>query len=407
MEQGQREAEVLEEIDVEWEEWDGSGSFIHHCIAGSIAGVSEHTLLYPMDTIKTHMQSYCAQCPVNINDSTNTKMNKMMNLRSNITTSSHHHQLGMWGTFRDLMGVNNSSSKTPLPTPTQHNNRILVTTSIESSSAATLSSPSINTTGFLRLWRGVQTIAIGCIPAHALYFSCYEATKHTLHSTTGNDTLASAVAGATATIGHDIIMAPLDTIKQRLQLGHYEGQFYGAVKNIYKHEGLLGLFRSFPITLFTNVPYGVIMVSTNDFLKDVLQQQQTTTGARHHEEHNAKYTLSTCLIAGSAAGCVASAVTTPLDRVKTRLQTQSLGIPQQALPDYCKITASSSCPKISSKTVQILKYNGIRDAFLSIVREEGWVGLFRGLTPRVLAHTPAVAISWTSYEMAKNWLAQL
>ena len=46
--------------DLEWEEWDSSTSplsFFHHCLAGSFAGVVEHTLLYPLDTVKTCWQS--------------------------------------------------------------------------------------------------------------------------------------------------------------------------------------------------------------------------------------------------------------------------------------------------------------------------------------------------------------
>ena len=46
--------------DLEWEEWDSSTSplsFFHHCLAGSFAGVTEHTLLYPLDTVKTCWQS--------------------------------------------------------------------------------------------------------------------------------------------------------------------------------------------------------------------------------------------------------------------------------------------------------------------------------------------------------------
>ena len=31
--------------------------------------------------------------------------------------------------------------------------------------------------GFKRLWRGVQAMFLGCIPAHALYFSSYEIIK--------------------------------------------------------------------------------------------------------------------------------------------------------------------------------------------------------------------------------------
>lgn len=46
--------------DLEWEEWDPSSSpltFADHCLAGSFAGVAEHTLLYPLDTVKTCWQS--------------------------------------------------------------------------------------------------------------------------------------------------------------------------------------------------------------------------------------------------------------------------------------------------------------------------------------------------------------
>ena len=46
--------------DLEWEEWDPATSplsFAHHCLAGSFAGVMEHTLLYPLDTVKTCWQS--------------------------------------------------------------------------------------------------------------------------------------------------------------------------------------------------------------------------------------------------------------------------------------------------------------------------------------------------------------
>ena len=46
--------------DLEWEEWDPASSpltFADHCLAGSFAGVAEHTLLYPLDTVKTCWQS--------------------------------------------------------------------------------------------------------------------------------------------------------------------------------------------------------------------------------------------------------------------------------------------------------------------------------------------------------------
>jgi len=40
-------------VDEDWEEWDPSkGSFMHHMIAGSCAGVMEHVAMFPLDTYK-------------------------------------------------------------------------------------------------------------------------------------------------------------------------------------------------------------------------------------------------------------------------------------------------------------------------------------------------------------------
>lgn len=40
-------------MDDEWEEFDPSkGSFLQHTVAGSVAGVAEHVLMFPIDTYK-------------------------------------------------------------------------------------------------------------------------------------------------------------------------------------------------------------------------------------------------------------------------------------------------------------------------------------------------------------------
>ena len=48
---------------LEFEELDGGSPFWHHGVAGSLAGVAEHVLVYPLDTVKTHIQ--CVECPPN------------------------------------------------------------------------------------------------------------------------------------------------------------------------------------------------------------------------------------------------------------------------------------------------------------------------------------------------------
>ena len=452
----QQEQELL--LDDEWEEWDGKSPFLHHCVAGSLAGVAEHTLVYPLDTVRTHIQ-VCAACHNMNNNGHNTSTSPLTKALSAttqrggttnntsilqraagggggggrgvaaaVTSTTVHsgsgggasvHSMSMLQALRQLVAA-------PPPQPT-----LQATTVVEGGTAATSTTTTTTVAsaaesivggagagggaGISRLWRGVQTVLVGCIPAHALYFSTYEIIKKATLDTNGNvTTYGSALAGAAAVVSHDLILGPLDTVKQRQQLGHYNGLSH-AVRLMIQNEGVMSLFRSFPVTLGTNIPYGVVMVGTNEFLK----KRWTNDGTE-------KLTLSVMLGASSIAGFVASATTTPLDRIKTYLQTQQLTPacllspnPGRA-PDVCPLTSvrnnksnasgSSAAAALASASTTTTVVNkplvaDFRQAAIRIYQTEGMAGFFRGVTPRVLSHTPAVAISWTTYETAKKYLA--
>jgi len=52
-----KNAIIINDEFLEWEERDAAHiTLMRHCIAGSIAGISEHLTLYPIDTLKTHLQ---------------------------------------------------------------------------------------------------------------------------------------------------------------------------------------------------------------------------------------------------------------------------------------------------------------------------------------------------------------
>ncbi len=390
--------------DLEWEEWDGTSPFLHHCVAGSFAGIAEHTLLYPVDTVKTHLQAYCSTCPnnpANINTLGESAAQKAACVGPGVNSNSAN--TSMWSTMKNLMnhghGYGHVSATTASKGLRQN---------------GTLSAPKPSTPemsrGVIRLWRGVQTMATGCVPAHAFYFSSYEYVKDSfskpvINPTTGAveshlSTFGASCAGATASFFHDVVMTPMDTIKQRMQLGHYNGMSH-AFSYILRHEGWVGLYRSFGVTVLTNLPYGMIMVSTNEFLRDVLMEIKSK--GRGHGGSAASPDLQTTMLAGCGAGAVAAGLTAPLDRVKTRLQTQRFA---SAMPTATTVKDGvKACPKAKAFVQSQVKYNGFTDAFASIVKEEGAIGLWRGLAPRLMTHTPAVAISWTTYETAKKWLS--
>lgn len=262
-----------------------------------------------------------------------------------------------------------------------------------------------------------------------------------------------ALAGAASVCAHDMIMTPMDVVKQRLQLGYYTGM-WDCVRSVARTEGLGAFYRSYMTTLTMNVPLHGVLVPLNEAIKYAVGPRETYAGQ-----------LALSLGAGLIAGGVAAFVTTPLDVAKTRLQTQAIVAAAEAAAGAGAVGAvsapvsgpvsslssgssassrhaymgklggggvadagSSSISKMSPAGVASLsslaqrrgaasvaqtpgqiqgkspQYTGLVSALKGIFREEGWTGLMRGARPRVLVNAPSAAISWTTYEIGKSIL---
>ncbi|GMH01917.1 hypothetical protein Nepgr_003756 [Nepenthes gracilis] len=86
--------------------------------------------------------------------------------------------------------------------------------------------------------------------------------------------------------------------------------------------------------------------------------------------------------AGAAAGAIAATFVCPLDVIKTRLQVH--GLPDAACSGH--------------------KGSIIITSMKDIVRKEGFLGLYRGLSPTILALLPTWAVYFTVYEQVKGVL---
>eukprot|EP01026_Neomeris_dumetosa_P059126 TRINITY_DN55197_c0_g1_i11.p1 TRINITY_DN55197_c0_g1~~TRINITY_DN55197_c0_g1_i11.p1 ORF type:complete len:182 (-),score=25.46 TRINITY_DN55197_c0_g1_i11:207-752(-) len=173
-----------------------------------------------------------------------------------------------------------------------------------------------------------------------------------------------------ATVVSDGCMVPADVVKQRLQIAGspYNG-FVNCVQTMLRQEGMIAFYRSYPTTLLMNVPFTAIHFSVYETMKKVMGESI--------EEEN----LKTQLVAGGTAGGCASAATTPLDVVKTRLQTEG----------------------VVNKGTQYSTWDVFR-IMRQIMRDEGMAGLWRGWKPRVLFHIPSAAICFGTYETMKTLL---
>lgn len=122
------------------------------------------------------------------------------------------------------------------------------------------------------LYRGVAAMALGAGPSHALYFASYEAAKQLYGGNReGHHPLATAAAGATATIVNDGCMTPWDVVKQRMQVSHspYRGVLHCA-QSTFQEEGLRAFYKSYWTTLVMNVPYTALHFAAYESIKKFL-----------------------------------------------------------------------------------------------------------------------------------------
>lgn len=248
----------------------------------------------------------------------------------------------------------------------------------------------------------------------------------------------------------DAVQNPVDTVKQRLQMSGspYRG-VWDCVARTVRTEGVGALYRSYPTTLAMNVPFTAIHFTAYESSKVFLQELKGD-GAEVEDE-----TFFVQFTAGGVAGGLAAAVTTPLDVVKTRMQTHcelaECGVATTVKPEaqpgsgkgVCALTGDSiSCKGVGgvggvgagagagagggvggatgqSGVAAVAKEavgvagsgsshpyssSSMTAVMRSIVREEGAWALMRGWGPRVLFHIPAGAISWATYEAGKRLL---
>ncbi|KAI1715238.1 mitochondrial carrier protein [Ditylenchus destructor] len=296
-------------LEVEYESLEPTHKLWVHLTAGASAGMAEHCIMFPLDSVKTRLQSLCP-CP-----------------------------------------------ETACPTP------------IHGVAAM------MKKEGWFRPLRGVSAVAAGSIPAHALYFTIYEKLKSALtgNSTGHSNTLLYGLAGTAATGVHDLIMNPAEVVKQRMQMLYspYGGSLECA-RCIYRSEGISAFYRSYSTQLFMNLPFQSVHFMTYEFIQQVMNPQHIYDPKAH-------------LVAGGVAGGLAAAITTPLDCIKTVLNTQ-----QTPLCDEKGIIARSS-----------YYYGGVSDAISSIYHNRGMAGFMRGIQARVLYQMPATALSWSVYELFK------
>ena len=122
--------------------------------------------------------------------------------------------------------------------------------------------------------------------------------------------LAGSIAGFTQVVATN----PMEVTKIQMQLLSIQGQANKSTMQVVKELGLRGLYRGTPATLMRDVPFSFIFFPTSSYLKQLAAERSRRNGG------DGKVPFSVVFWSGIFAGVVAAAAVTPADVVKTRLQ---------------------------------------------------------------------------------------
>lgn len=143
--------------------------------------------------------------------------------------------------------------------------------------------------------------------------------------------------------------------------GHFNGTLDALIK-ISRSEGIMSLWSGLPPTLLMAIPATVVYFTVYDRLRADLWSWWGST-------NQPLWIPVTC---GAAARCIAVTTISPLEMVRTKMQSKKLS--------YWEVAA----------------------AIKQLVKLEGPLSLWRGLGPTLLRDVPFSSIYWAGYEYAKQ-----
>ncbi|KAI1317261.1 hypothetical protein EDD11_008748 [Mortierella claussenii] len=247
------------------------------------------------------------------------------------------------------------------------------------------------------LYSGVAPAMTGSLPGTTLYFGTYEYTKRTLTAAGCPDTLAHLAGGSIGDFFASFIYVPSEVLKTRMQLqGRYNNPSFisgynykntwHALQMIVKYDGVGALYQGYRATLLRDVPFSALQFAFYEKFKSEARKWEA--------REDGQMSLHVETACGAVAGGLAGFLTTPLDVMKTLLQTQ--------VKKPATSIATPTGTAVAAASVSAQKYYvGIWDGLKWNLKHHGVIrGLFRGVGPRVFWTSLQSALMFVIYEQA-------
>jgi len=230
--------------------------------------------------------------------------------------------------------------------------------------------------GFLKLYKGCSMNAALMAPETAIKMTVNDFCRRKLSKDDGSISISSEViAGALAGICQSSVSTPMELIKIQLQdhgrtrtsSNSFSGvsgpaSSFSALNEIFKAGGGFSLYKGGLPTILRNIVFAMIYFPLFANINSYVCPPCVT------DDSVFWLTLSS----GFASASISAALTTPLDVVKTRMQTLKKGVGEET-------------------------YSGVVEAFYTIFKTEGVSALFKGMVGRSLIIGPIFGISQMVY----------
>ncbi|GER28306.1 mitochondrial substrate carrier family protein [Striga asiatica] len=217
--------------------------------------------------------------------------------------------------------------------------------------------------GVHALYRGSIPAIVGQFSSHGLRTGICEASKLVLINVAPGLPLmqVESMSSFCGTFLGTAMRIPCEVLKQRLQAGLFEnvGQ---AIAGTWRQDGVGGFFRGTAATLCREIPFYVAGMGLYAESKKVVQR---LIGRELQPWET--------VAVGALSGGLTAVLTTPIDVIKTRMMIASQG----------------QTGKVSFIVI-------------SILRQEGPLGLFKGAVPRFFWVAPLGAMNFSGYELLRK-----
>ncbi|KAJ4354185.1 uncharacterized protein N0V89_005918 [Didymosphaeria variabile] len=266
------------------------------------------------------------------------------------------------------------------------------------------------------LYGGVQPAFVGSFLGTCAFFGTYEWSKRLMIDYGVAPSVSYFTAGLFADLAAAPVYVPSEVLKTRLQLqGRHNNPFFNsgynyrstldAARTIARTEGFGALFYGYKATLWRDLPFSALQFAFYEEERELAKQYMGSKDIG----------LALEILTAASAGGMAGVITTPLDVVKTRIQTQqpnTSSTPASTLKStlspsstskhstsakFSKTSPYSNRPISTSGPSTTLKAHGAATLDTSsvirglrlIYQTEGLWGCFRGVGPRAV---------WTSVQ---------